>query len=169
MASPPDTRPEPPYVAGERETLVGFLDFQRATLLWKCAGLGPSDLVRRAVPPSNLSLIGIVRHLSLVEWSWFEERFLGLSVPPPMSLDEDIDADFNDIDPAHVDEDLAKFVAQCDVSRRIEAGAELDQMAVSARNPLTLRWILVHMIEEYARHNGHADLLREAIDGVVGE
>jgi uncharacterized damage-inducible protein DinB len=169
MASPPDTRPEPPYVGGERDTLVGFLDYQRATLLWKCADIGPGDLVRRAVPTSNLSLIGIVRHMTLVEWSWFEERFSGLSVPPPISMDEDVDADFNDLDPARADADFARFDAQCDISRRLTAAGELDQLAEAARNPLTLRWILVHMIEEYARHNGHADLLREAIDGAVGE
>ena len=91
----------------ERETLLGYLDYQRATLLWKCAGLGPDDLVRRTVPTSNLSLIGIVRHMTLVEWSWFEERFSGLAVPPPISMEVDRDADFNDLDPARRDEDLA--------------------------------------------------------------
>jgi hypothetical protein len=169
MASPPDTRPEPPYVGGERDTLVGFLDYQRATLLWKCAEVGAEDLVRRVVPTSNLSLVGIVRHMTLVEWSWFEERFAGLSIPPPISTDDDVDADFNDLDSARVDVDLARFDAQCAISRRLTSAAELDQLAAVARNPLTLRWILVHMIEEYARHNGHADLLREAIDGAVGE
>jgi Protein of unknown function (DUF664) len=169
MASPPDTRPEPPSTAGERETLVGYLDYQRATLLWKCAGIGPEDLVRRSVPTSNLSLIGIVRHMTLVEWSWFEKVFSGLGVPPPISTDLDRDADFNVLDPAQRDEDMAAFDAQCDISRGIVAGGELDRLAASARTPVTLRWILVHMIEEYARHNGHADLLREAIDGAVGE
>jgi Protein of unknown function (DUF664) len=169
MASPPDTRPEPPSVAGERETLVGFLEFQRATLLWKCAEVAPEDMVRRAVTTSNLTLIGIVRHMTLVEWSWFEKVFSGLSVPPPISMDEDRDADFNDLDPARLDEDLARFDAQRDISQRVVASGELDQLAASSRDPLTLRWILVHMIEEYARHNGHADLLREAIDGAVGE
>ena len=169
MASPPDTRPEPPYVGDERDTLVGFLDYQRATLLWKCAEVNSEGLVRRAVPTSNLSLIGIVRHMTVVEWSWFEEHFSGLSVPAPISLDEDVDADFNNLDPAGVDEDFARFYAQCDMSRRITAAGELDQLAAVSRDPLTLRWILVHMIEEYARHNGHADLLREAIDGAVGE
>lgn len=169
MSSPPDTRPEPPSVAGERETLVGFLEWQRATLLWKCSGVAAEDLVRRGVPTSNLSLIGIVRHMTLVEWSWFEEVFSGLSVPPPISMDEDRDADFNDLDPARRDEDLARFDAQTDTSRRIVSSGELDQLAASGRTPTTLRWILVHMIEEYARHNGHADLLREAIDGAVGE
>src|ERR1700722_9226827 len=128
MAAPPDTRPEPPSTAGERETLLGYLDYQRATLLWKCAGIGPEDLVRRAVPTSNLSLIGIVRHMTLVEWSWFEDVFSGVAVPPPISMDVDRDADFNDLDPAHCDEDLARFDAQCDLSRRITDGGELDQL-----------------------------------------
>jgi Protein of unknown function (DUF664) len=169
MAPPPDTRPEPPSTAGERETLVGFLEYQRATLFWKCAGVVPGDLVRRAVAPSNLSLLGIVRHMTLVEWSWFEKVFSGVPVPPPISMDVDRDADFNDLDPSQCDGDLSRFDGQCDVSRRITAGGELDQLAASARTPVTLRWILVHMIEEYARHNGHADLLRETIDGAVGE
>jgi len=169
MASPPDLRPEPPYTGDERETLVGFLDYQRATLLWKCAEVGPDDLVRRVVPTSNLSLVGIVRHMTLVEWNWFEKRFAGLPVPPPISMDEDVDADFNDLDPARAKEDFARFDAQCARSRDITSGGELDQLATATSDPLTLRWILVHMIEEYARHNGHADLLREAIDGAVGE
>src|ERR1700722_12655577 len=121
MAAPPDTRPEPPSTAGERETLLGYLDYQRATLLWKCAGIGPEDLVRRTVPTSNLSLLGIVRHMTLVEWSWFEERFSGLAVPPPISMDDDVDADFNDLDPARVEEDFARFDAQCVISRTLTA------------------------------------------------
>ena len=169
MAAPPDTRPEPPSTAGERETLLGYLDYQRATLLWKCAGIGPEDLVRRTVPTSNLSLIGIVRHMTLVEFSWFEEVFSGLTGPPPISMEVDRDADFNDLDPARRDEDVARFDAQRATSRTIIAGAELDQVAASGRTPVNLRWILVHMIEEYARHNGHADFLRERIDGVTGD
>jgi hypothetical protein len=104
--------------------------------------------------------MGLVRHMSLVEWSWFEERFAGLTVPSPISMDPDPDADFNDLDPARCDDDFARFAAQCDISRRISAGAELDQLAAATRQPMTLRWITVHMI---------ADLLREAIDGAVGE
>ncbi len=149
--------------------LNGYLDYQRATLLWKCAQVGPDDLVRRAVPTSNLSLIGLVRHMTLVEWSWFEQRFAGLTVPPPISMDEDEDADFNDLEPTRVDEDVARFHAQCDISRGVTGAADLDQLAAATQDPITLRWIMVHMIEEYARHNGHADLLREAIDGAVGE
>ena len=148
-----------------------WLDYQRATLLRKCEGLEGADLVRRGVPPSGLSLLGIVRHMTLVEWHWFQHTFAGSSEPEPISTDEDRDADFNDLDPAEAMADFARFDEQCEASRAIVAGAgSLDDLAVSTKNwSVSLRWIMVHMIEEYARHNGHADLLREQIDGAVGE
>ena len=147
-----------------------WLDFQRATLLWKCEGLDGAALARRAVPPSALCLLGLVRHMALVEWSWFDRIFIGSSSPEPISTVADIDADFNDIDPDRAAADLDLFGRQCEVSRAIVASAEsLDALSVSTERPtVSLRWILVHMIEEYARHNGHADLLRQRIDGAVG-
>jgi hypothetical protein len=165
------TRPDPPLTGDERPMLTVWLDFQRATLLWKCEGLDGAALVRPGVPPSALTLLGLVRHMAIVEWWWFDHIFTGSSSPEPISTVEDIDADFNDIDPDRAMADLDLFGRQCDVSRSIAAAAEsLDVPSASTEKPtVSLRWIMIHMIEEYARHNGHADLLREQIDGAVGE
>jgi Protein of unknown function (DUF664) len=154
----------------ERSMLTAWLDYQRATLLWKCEQLDGDALARRGVPPSALSLLGIVRHMSVVEWHWFERVFAATGTASPISLDDDADADFNDLDPARAMADFALFDRQCESSRAIVAAAgPLNDEAAAARDRVSLRWILVHMIEEYARHNGHADLLRERIDGAVGE
>ncbi len=150
--------------------LSAWLDYQRATLLMKCQQLDGDALVRRDVPPSTLSLLGIVRHMTLVEWSWFSRVFARDGQPAPIATDADRDADFNDLDPARAMDDIEAFVRQCDVSRAIvERTDSFDAVAASTKRQVSLRWIMVHMIEEYARHNGHADLLRERIDGVVGE
>ena len=167
---PAVTRPEPPFVGDDRTMLPVWLDYQRATLLWKCELLEGDALVRRSVPPSPISLLGIVRHMSFVEWHWFERVFAATGTPQPFSTDEDEDVDWNDLDPARAMEDIERFERQCDVSRRIIAETpSMDQLAANARDDVSLRWIMVHMIEEYARHNGHADLMRELIDGAVGE
>jgi len=169
---PPEmTREEPQPVADETTALTQWLDFQRATLLWKCEGLDGSQLARHSVPPSGLSLLGLVRHMLLVEWWWFDHIFAGGASLAPIPTDEDPDAEFNDLNPDQAEEALAMFATQCDVSRAIVAAAEsLDALSVSdERETKDLRWVLIHMIEEYARHNGHADLLRECIDGVVGD
>jgi hypothetical protein len=164
------TRPEPPLVGDDRTMLPTWLDYQRATLLWKCELLEGDALVRRSVPPSPISLLGIVRHMTLVEWSWFERVFAATGTPRPISTEHDEDADWNDLDPVRAMEDIELFQRQCDISRGIVAAAQsMDQLAADARDDVSLRWIMVHMIEEYARHNGHADLLRELIDGAVGE
>ena len=147
-----------------------WLDYQRATLLWKCELLEGDALARRSVPPSPISLLGIVRHMTLVEWSWFERVFAATGTPRPISTEHDEDADWNDLDPVRAMEDIELFQRQCDISRGIVAAAQsMDQLAADARDDVSLRWIMVHMIEEYARHNGHADFLRELIDGAVGE
>jgi len=168
---PPVTRPEPPLSADERAMVTVWLDYQRATLLWKCEGLDGANLARQGVTPSTLSLLGLVRHMTLVEWWWFQRIFDARDAPEPISTKEDRDADFNDLRPGEADADLDRFRDQCDVSRGIVAAAKsLDTLAAStARGEVSLRWIMIHMIEEYARHNGHADLLRELIDGAVGE
>jgi hypothetical protein len=157
-------------VGDDRTMLPTWLDYQRATLLWKCELLEGDALVRRSVPPSPISLLGIVRHMTLVEWSWFERVFAATGTPRPISTEHDEDADWNDLDPVRAMEDIELFQRQCDISRGIVAAAQsMDQLAADARDDVSLRWIMVHMIEEYARHNGHADLLRELIDGAVGE
>jgi hypothetical protein len=151
--------------------LATWLDYQRATLLWKCEGLDGADLARRGIPPSGLTLLGLVRHMALVEWWWFDHIFSGSASPEPISTEADRDADFNDLDPERAIADLELFGRQCDVSRSIveEAGNLDDPSASTEKSTFSLRWIMIHMIEEYARHNGHADLLREQVDGAVGE
>jgi hypothetical protein len=169
--APEIVRDDPPLVSDERTALTSWLEFHRATLQQKCAGLTGAQMVRPGVPPSGLTLLGLVQHMTYVEWWWFEHVFAGGSMPEPICTDDDLDADFHALDPDQVDVALAAFGAQCDHSDAVvERAGSLDGLSVSAeRDPRDLRWVLVHMIEEYARHNGHADLLRECIDGVVGD
>jgi hypothetical protein len=166
-------RTDPPYFAGEREMLDAWLDYQRATLAGKCAGLSVGQLRERAVPPSSLSLIGLVRHMHEVERWWFGTVLAGNEPSYRYVSDEREDGDFDDVDTADVDGDLAAWAAACDDARGYAAAvASLDAGGARTRRngeAVSLRWILVHMIEEYARHNGHADLLRECIDGTVGD
>jgi uncharacterized damage-inducible protein DinB len=165
-----DNRPEPPHVGSEAETLSGFLDFQRATLLWKLEGLDDEQL-RRAMVPSGTSLLGLVKHLAYVERSWFQRVWAGQEVSFPWTQ-EDPDADWR-IEPDETTEGIvALYNGECDRSRQIVAAASaLDEAVVHPRwkEAVSRRWILTHMIEETARHVGHADILREQIDGVVGE
>ncbi len=168
MIAPEVARTDPPMTAGEREMLESWLDYHRATLLWKCTGLNDEQLKERACPPSTLSLLGLVRHMNEVENGWFG-RFVGEGTRV-YSTDEWPDADFDDLDNADAAADFAAFEEQCARSRQRAAGRGLDETFTSRRgHTISLRWIYVHMIEEYARHNGHADLIREAIDGVTGD
>ena len=170
-----DHRSRPPTMGEERETLVGFLRWQRETLALKCSDLSPDGLARRAVEPSTMSLLGLLRHMADVERAWFRRFMADEDVPNRFSSKEEPDGDF---DGAVPDADV--------VSEAWEAWREEVAWADDfvARHPdldlpgkrkdrwpkeLSLRWVLVHMIQEYARHNGHADLLRERIDGRVGE
>ncbi|HEU5470142.1 MAG TPA: DinB family protein [Actinophytocola sp.] len=166
-----DQRPEPPDQGDERTILTSFLDWQRATLAYKCAGLDHAQLRERAVPPSNLTLLGLVRHMAEVERGWFQRTLAGTDAPPIYYTEADRDGDFDHVETADVDEAFATWQAQCERSREIVAGTPT--LDATGRNrhgrEVSLRWILTHMIEEYARHNGHADLLRERLDGTVGE
>jgi uncharacterized damage-inducible protein DinB len=157
-------------VAGERDMLESWLEFHRQTLVRKCADLGPEDLARHAVPPSSLSLLGLVRHMTEVERHWFQRVLTATGARPLYVSKEARDADFDGAAPENSDASLAALQAEWEASRRAAAGFDdLDDLARSTRSgEVGLRWILVHMIEEYARHNGHADLLRECIDGRVG-
>jgi len=162
-------RTEAPFLAGERATLTGFLDFQRATLAIKCEALTDDQLRERAVPPSGLSLLGLVRHMAEVERNWFRPVLGG----EPMSLifgqDVDWDAAFRDVDTADVKEAFEAWQAECDHARELVAAApSLDVKGFRRSGYVSLRWTLTHMIEEYARHNGHADFLRERLDGATG-
>ena len=166
------TRTDPPAVADEREMLLSWLDFHRATLERKCEGLDAAALSRRSVPPSSMSLIGLVRHMSEVERRWLQGRFAGLEVEPLYQREEAPNAAFDEAEAADPAAALSTFRSECDRSREIVDSASLDDIAPrpSGRRALqpSLRYVLVHLIEEYARHNGHADLLREVIDGTVG-
>ncbi|HEX9065862.1 MAG TPA: DinB family protein [Streptosporangiaceae bacterium] len=166
-------RPEPPYAAPERDMLGSWLDFHRATLARKCDGLTSEQLRVRSVPPSSLSLLGLIRHMAEVERGWFRQVLAGEDLPDLYATDRDPEADFNDTAAADADETISAWQAEIDAARRAEAACpSLEAFALRRTergNEVTLRWIMVHMIEEYARHNGHADLLRERIDGVVGD
>jgi hypothetical protein len=167
----PVMRPEAPLVADERVALAAWLDFHRATLRQKCDGLNGEQLVRQSVPPSGLTLLGLVRHMTSVEWWWFERIFADGPMPEPIPSDDDPDADFHELAPERAEDQLLAFDRQCAHSRAIVASAPtLDALTRSTeRRPRDLRWVMVHMLEEYARHNGHADLLRECVDGIVGD
>ena len=163
-------RTEVPRTGGERELLRAYLDFHRETLALKCAGVSDDDLRRRSVPPSTLSLLGLVRHMAEVERSWFRRVVDGQDVPLVWSPEGDFQVAY---DVCHADRADAFDAWQAEIAhgRRIEAAAaHLDVVGVDRRSgeEYSLRRVMVHVIQEYARHNGHADLLREGIDGVVG-
>jgi hypothetical protein len=167
--APPDTRPQPAETGAERLLLDGFLDFHRETLLWKCAGLADDQLRQRAVPTSTLTLLGIVRHLTDVERGWFFDH-LPHEATPIYFTEDALNDDFDALDSAPPSEVFARYRAEVDRIRREIASVPLDHEYTDKRGrTFSLRWVYLHMIEEYARHNGHADLLREAIDGVTGE
>lgn len=157
-----------PVVGDERAMLAGFLDSARASLLRRCAGLTGEQLVRRAVPPSNLSLLGLVRHLTDVERTWFRRRFSGEEVPGLYTRDDGRDAAFQEVDPDHAEADFQGLLDEQDAARLAVAGASLDDTFESDRwGAMSLRWMLIHMCREYEGHCGHADLLRERIDGTT--
>ena len=165
-AWPVPGRPEPSQVpAGERIALEQRLDFQRATLLLKCAGLTPAQLALRACPPSTLSLLGLVRHLSRVE-AWFHDY--DRQPDDQYFWDYQPGADAGVTDASRAEEDLASYHRSVQRARAAVAGLSLDEI-MPAYGEYSLRWVYLHMIEEYARHNGHADFLRERIDGATGE
>jgi acetyl esterase/lipase len=156
-------------VQGERATLTGYLRDQRLTLELKCSGLDAAALARRSVEPSNLSLLGLVRHMAGVEQAWFRLRMAGQDVPRHFRSDADPDGDFNGAvpDPGVVAEAWDAWRAE--VAFAEQYVAEAPGLEVVGKRGDVLREVLVHMIEEYARHNGHADLLRVRIDGRVGQ
>jgi uncharacterized damage-inducible protein DinB len=163
-----------PTTTSERDALGQYLDYQRETILLKTEGLSKEQLGRR-IPSSGLTLAGLLYHLAYVEEDWFEVDFLGRPRREEWQFDRAADPDYEfrvalDKEP---DELRQRYRDACDRSRQITAAArDLDQLSVSTAvggRPFTLRWMLLHLIEETARHAGHADLLREAIDGAVGE
>ena len=166
-----DRRFRNPTTGDERTVLTGVLAAQRATLEAKCAGLN-AELADRSVPPSTLSLLGLVRHLADVERRWFRQVLAKEDAPPRFSSTTTPDGDFDGAtpDPPVVEEAWAAWREEVAFAEELTtATPNLEVTGEDGwRGTVSLRWVLVHMIEEYARHNGHADLLRERIDGAVG-
>jgi uncharacterized damage-inducible protein DinB len=171
--APPVERTQPNRHRGEREALEEWLDYHRDTLLWKCAGLTAAQLKEKAVPPSGLSLLGLVRHMTEVERQWFRVHAADQDMAPPYSSDDDKNADFDNLDDADAQADLEAFQREIAEAKAAVRGKQLDDVVPThgndPREDADIRWIYLHMIEEYARHNGHADLIRERIDGVTGD
>jgi uncharacterized damage-inducible protein DinB len=175
-----DARAEPPVQAGEVDTLLGFLDYHRDTLRWKTSGLDAAAL-RLRLAPSSMTLGGLLKHLAYVEDNWWTTAWLGGSRGEPWaSVDWAADPDWDwhsaaQDSPAELRATFDAVVARSDrtIREALATGGGLDALSQGLDRQtgerFTLRWILVHLIEEYARHNGHADLLRENVDGLVGE
>lgn len=150
--------------------LEGWLDWHRQTLLTKCADLTAEQLKQRAVEPSTLSLLGLLRHMAEVERGWFRIHAAAEAVPSLYCSDTNKDGDFDDVPTANAEADYATYLAEIEASRKATATLPLDhEFATERRTAISIRWVYLHMIEEYARHNGHADLLRERIDGKTGD
>ena len=171
-------RPEPPIAADERATLLGFLDYQRATMAWKCRGLDAAGLQAK-VGASSMTLGGMLKHLTYVEDYWFSQRLHGHDRHPPfdnVDWKADPDWDWHSAADDTPEQLFALWQDSLTRSRSLVTEALADGgLGRLARRPWpkgeapSLRWILVHMIEEYGRHNGHADLIRESVDGETGE
>jgi uncharacterized damage-inducible protein DinB len=166
--APELTPADGPLVGPDRPMLEAYLDWQRATLLHICAGLTAAQLAERALPPSNLSLLGLVRHLAKVERYWFRELLGKEGLPRMYDPALGKDADFDAIDPADAPAAVDRLQEESRRARSVAAGYSFDETRDHHGETMSLRMIYVHMIGEYARHNGHADLLRERIDGATG-
>ena len=165
-----DSRPPLPQAGDERSMLRAYLDWHRATFELKCAGVEPERLSERTMAPSTLTLHGLLRHLTMGERWWFQINFAGDDVPMLYYSDDDPEQDFDRLD-GDVAEAFARWHRECERSREIVAAtASLEAAGTRVRDglPITLRGVLLKMLAEYARHNGHADLLREGIDGATG-
>jgi uncharacterized damage-inducible protein DinB len=167
--APQAHREDEPFTGPERAMLQGWLDWHRQTLISKCAGLTASQLREAAVPPSNLTLLGLVRHMTEVERSWFTRRAAGLPAGPVYISDDNVDADLEDIAEADPEAAFAAFAAEQTAADEAVTALPLEHEFTHRDNVFSLRWVYLHMIEEYARHNGHADLLRERTDGATGD
>lgn len=149
--------------------LRGLLDWHRSTLLYKCAGLSGAQLAQAPIAHSDLSLLGLIRHLAKVERIWFRRRFRGEQIDNLYSTPDRPDADFQDVDRAQAETDYARLLAEQEIARQATAGASLDATFIHPDGDVvSLRLVFNHMIAEYARHNGHADLVRQCVDGVTG-
>jgi uncharacterized damage-inducible protein DinB len=162
-------RTEPSFVLPERDMYEGWLEFHRMTLLLKCEGVDNAGRKARPVATSRLSLHGLVRHMAEVERIWFRRVLETEPETPPIWLDPAVeDSELVPLDDADWANDVAAWQAECEHSRAAAAAHNLDDTGLRRGQPCSLRWIYAHMVEEYARHNGHADLIRELVDGAVG-
>jgi hypothetical protein len=167
---PEVVRRDEPTAGDEEATLRGLLEWHRATLLWKCSGLTADELIMRSVPPSTLSLLGVIRHLSDAERAWFRRYFRGEQIPEAYARPDAPNAAFDEIEAGGAEADVGRLISEWDASRAAVAGASLEERFVHEQfGEMSLRWVYNHMIAEYARHIGHTDFLRQRIDGGVGE
>ncbi|BBC33870.1 hypothetical protein SGFS_051640 [Streptomyces graminofaciens] len=165
-----DNRVGPPNFGTEREMLRAFLDYHRATLAMKCEGLTDEELRQRSMPPSTLSLLGLVRHMAEVERAWFRRVFEDGDAPMVWSDEIGFQAAY-DASASTRAEAFGAWEAEAENSRRIER--EADSLDLAGHQPrwgedVSLRMVMIHVLLEYGRHNGHADFLREGVDGTVG-
>ncbi len=168
--APDVDRTAPPRVSDERTSLQAWLDFHRQTMLGKCSGLTHEQLSLHSVPPSDMSLLGIVRHMADVERWWFRTNVRGEAVDGIFGPEDNPSGDFDDLDSMPAEQVWDVYARECADADVAVTGLPLDHAFTGRRGtPIDLRWIYAHMIEEYARHNGHADLLRECIDGSTGD
>ncbi len=155
-------------VAGERELLAGLLAHHRATLLAICSGLTGEQLATRSVAPSGVSLLGLLRHLRKVERIWWRQRVGGQDVAPLHGFGEGVDRDFDELDVERAADDYAALLDEWREADAVAAAHDLDDVVQAGGEPFSVRFVYVHLIGEYARHNGHADLVRERVDGATG-
>mgnify|MGYP000847455221 CR=1 FL=1 len=163
--APPISRDEFPLDLPERRALEAFVTYHRQTFLWKCEGLTAEQLAARPIPSTTMSLLGIIRHMAEVERHWWRIRVAGEDVP---SLYVD-DAEWGPLDPATAAADYQQLLNEWPLVDGVAAGHDLDDTFVRRDEVWSIRTLYLHLVEEWARHNGHADLIREAIDGAVGE
>jgi hypothetical protein len=157
-----------PLAGDDRPILEGYLAWQRTTLLNICAGLTGEQLAARPLASSNLSLLGLIRHLAKVERIWFRQRAAGEPIEAMYNAARGKDTDFNDLDPAEAEADFTRLHDEWRLADEAVAGMAFDDRFDVDGEPFSLRMTYVHLIGEYSRHNGHADLLRESIDGATG-
>lgn len=157
-----------PLFGPDRPMITTYLGWHRITLLNICAGLTGDQLALRPIPASNLSLLGLIRHMAKVERTWFRIRAAAEPVEPLYDPALGKDTDFDDLDPAEAEAAVERLQAEWVASDAAVAGLELDHTVDVHGETFSLRMMYLHMIAEYARHNGHADLLRETIDGTTG-
>jgi hypothetical protein len=159
--------PGVPLTGADRPVLEGFLAWHRAYFAHKCAALSGAQLALRSVPPSNLSLLGLVRHLARVERIWFRERVGRQQLEPMYDPALGHDADFSDLDGDLAQADYERWLDERRLADQVLARASYEDTVRTKAGVMSVRAVVVHMIEEYAQHNGHADLLRECIDGAT--